>query len=164
LTEGNAVAAPRSGYPKAISGERQLPFPLEYAVVATVAGNYVKRSVGARYFRRSADCEYSLIFGTGSGNGSVTVPNYSKVGSAFHVVVASYDTVNGIKTIQVYNQPQVVQAGLLGSPRIGGTLPLRIGESIWRFLQRRHCGSSGTNSTATDTIANGTRFYRLHHP
>ena len=97
LTDGNAVAAPRSGYPKAISGERQLPlsfgnnsqqaFPLEYAVVATVAGNYVKRSVGARYFRRSADCEYSLIFGTGSGDGSVTVPNYSTVGSAFHVVV-----------------------------------------------------------------------------
>jgi hypothetical protein len=192
------------------------------------------------------DVSGNVIFGTGSGNGSVTVPNYSTVGSAFHVVVASYDSVNGVETIQVDNQPQVSQVGLLGSPRIAGTLPLRIGqnqygdffngdivelriyngalsssemnaaisqlstnynlafpgggltsvslnisslppsslniswsaaattsgyvlESSTNLLSGWSAtgltvGNSGTNSVVTDSVTNGTRYYRLHHP
>jgi hypothetical protein len=74
------------------------------------------------------DTAGNVIFGTGSANNQVTV-NYNTVGSAFHVVVASYDTLTGVQRIQVDDQPQVSQSGLIGSPRIAGTLPLRIGQN-----------------------------------
>lgn len=68
-----------------------------------------------------------VVLGTGSANGQVTVAGYNTIGSTFHVVVASYDSLNGVQLIKVDDQPAVSQSGLVGSPRISGTRPLNIG-------------------------------------
>ncbi|MGC3956955.1 MAG: hypothetical protein QM813_03005, partial [Verrucomicrobiota bacterium] len=73
------------------------------------------------------DANGYAVFGTGSANGQVSASGYNTVGSVFHVVVASYDSINGVSTIQVDDQAATVQTNLVGLPRIAGTLPIRIG-------------------------------------
>lgn len=77
------------------------------------------------------DSNGQVVFGTGSANGQVTATGYDTVGSGLHVVVASYDSVNGIAKIQVDDQPPVIQTNLIGLPRIAGTRPLNIGANQW---------------------------------
>src|ERR1017187_9264224 len=66
-------------------------------------------------------------WGTGSPDHEVTATNYSAVSPLFHVVIGTYNTLNGLSTVTLDDQPTIINSNLLSSPRIASDT--RIGKN-----------------------------------
>ncbi len=57
-------------------------------------------------------------WGTGAPDVTLGITNYTAVNPLFHVVIGTYDTLNGISTGSVDDQPAIVITNLFSSPRL----------------------------------------------
>ncbi|HZM03220.1 MAG TPA: hypothetical protein VFC44_09365, partial [Candidatus Saccharimonadales bacterium] len=66
-------------------------------------------------------------WGTGQPDHEMWVSNYNVVNPLFHVIIGTYDTLNGISTATVDDQPSIINSNLFSQPRLADDI--RIGFS-----------------------------------
>ena len=57
-------------------------------------------------------------WGTGLPDHEITATNYTVVNPLFHVVIGTYDTLNGISTVTLDDKPSIINSGLASGPRL----------------------------------------------